>query len=268
MDGGNQPREGGNLILNDDEKNELVKNFPETNSFIRRLAGSREFLNNISRWCIWISVDEIESAQSIIPIKQRIEAVKKLRTNGNTLEKNFINFPYRFVQNNEPKKTQIIVPVVSSEKREYIPIGILDQKTVVLNSANVIFDPEIYLFAVISSKIHNLWVKTVAGRMRTDIRYTSGICFNSFPFPEITEMQKNTLEDHVFKVLDEREQHPEKTIAQLYDPDNMPDGLHKAHHEMDVAVEQCYRKRPFQNDEERLKYLFKLYEEMIETEKK
>ena len=110
------------------------------------------------------------------------------------------------------------------------------------------------------------WVRTVAGRLKTDYRYSSALCYNTFPFPEISKAQKDTLEDHVFKVLDERERHPEKTMADLYDPDKMPDGLRQAHNEMDLAVEQCYRARPFKNDEERLEYLFKLYEEMIEEE--
>lgn len=268
MDGGNQPREGGNLILNNDEKNELIKKFPEATPFIKKLSGSSEFLNNTLRWCIWISANELESAQKIYPLKERIEAVRNLRISGNTLERNFINFPYRFVQNNEPKKSQIIVPVVSSERREYIPIGILDQNTVVLNSANVIFDPEIYIFGLISSRIHNLWVKAVAGRMRTDIRYTPGVCFNSFPFPPISDQRKEDITECVFRILDEREQHSEKTIAQLYDPDIMPKGLSQAHHEMDLAIEQCYRPQPFKTDEERLEYLFALYEEMIEAEGK
>jgi hypothetical protein len=110
------------------------------------------------------------------------------------------------------------------------------------------------------------WVRTVAGRLKTDYRYSSALCYNTFPFPGITDSQKTTLEDHVFKVLDEREQHPEKTMAQLYDPDKMPAGLRQAHHAMDMAVEQCYRKKPFNSDEERLEYLFKLYEEMIALE--
>ena len=104
--------------------------------------------------------------------------------------------------------------------------------------------------------------------MRTDIRYTSGVCFNSFPFPDINDEQKNILEQHVFIVLDEREQHSEKTLAQLYDPDKMPAGLRKAHHDMDLAIEQCYRLKPFKSDEERLEYLFKLYETMIAAEDK
>ena len=109
-------------------------------------------------------------------------------------------------------------------------------------------------------------MRITAGRLDNRLRYLSALCFNTFPFPEITQKQKNNLECHVFNILNEREQHSEKTMAQLYDPDKMPAGLRKAHHEMDLAVEQCYRPQPFKSDEERLEYLFKLYEKMIAAE--
>lgn len=112
------------------------------------------------------------------------------------------------------------------------------------------------------------WVRAVAGRLKTDYRYSSSLCYNTFPFPDISEKQKEMLEEHVFAVLDEREKYPEKTMAQLYDPDKMPAGLRQAHHNMDIAIEQCYRAKPFSSDEERLEYLFKLYEEMVAAEKK
>lgn len=268
MDGGNQPREGGHLILNTEEKNTLVKNFPEIERFIKRLTGSNEYLNSIERWCIWIKSDEVNIAYNIEPLKIKIDLVKELRINGNSLEKNFINFPYRFVQNNEPRNNQIIVPVVSSERRTYIPVGFLDNSIVVLNSANVVFDAEPYIFALISSKIHNIWVKAVAGKLENRIRYTSGVCYNSFPFPDISNNQKEEITDLAFNILDEREQHSEKTLAQLYDPDKMPQDLKEAHHQLDLAIEKCYRNKPFENDEERLEYLFKMYEEMTSKERK
>ena len=268
MDGGNQPREGGYLILTTEEKNELTTTYPEVSKFIRKLIGSNEFLNSLDRWCIWVKENEVDIAKNIEALKIRFEKIYELRVNGNTLEKNFTNFSYRFVQNREPKESQIIIPVVSSERREYIPIGFLDKDIVVLNSANVVYDAEIYIFGLISSKIHNIWVKTVAGRLKTDYRYTSGICYNSFPFPKISQKQKDEITELVFAILDEREKHSQKTLAQLYDPNKMPEGLKKAHHNLDIAIEECYRSKPFENDEERLEYLFKMYEEIINMEKK
>jgi hypothetical protein len=160
------------------------------------------------------------------------------------------------------------MPSTSSERREYIPIGFLDKDTITKNSAYVIYDAEPYLFGIITSKMHMIWVKTVAGRLKSDYRYSSNLCYNTFPFPNISQKQKDEITELVFGILDEREKHSEKTLAQLYDPDKMPEGLRKAHHILDRAIEQCYRTKPFETDEERLEYLFKMYEEMTKQEKK
>lgn len=158
------------------------------------------------------------------------------------------------------------MPLISSERREYIPIGFLDKDVVIQQTAQVIYDAGIHIFGVITSKMHMSWVKTVAGKFETRISYSATICYNTFPFPSITAAQEAMLEEHVFRILDERERYPEKTMAQLYDPDKMPDSLRQAHYEMDIAVEQLYRARPFKSDEERLEYLFKLYEEILGAE--
>ena len=112
-----------------------------------------------------------------------------------------------------------------------------------------------------------VWIRTVAGRLKEDYRYSSNLCFNTFPFPNISEKQKEEITELVYNILDERENHSEKTLAQLYDPDKMPQGLREAHRLNDLAVERCYRSKPFETDEERLEYLFKLYEQMIAEEK-
>ena len=116
--------------------------------------------------------------------------------------------------------------------------------------------------------MHMVWVKAVGGSLETRIRYSSVLCYNTFPFPNISQKQKDEITEFVFAILDEREKHSQKTLAQLYDPDKMPEGLKKAHHALDIAIEQCYRSKPFENDEERLEYLFKMYEEMTGKENK
>ena len=138
---------------------------------------------------------------------------------------------------------------------------------VISNSANVIYNPEPWIFAVISSRIHMTWVRAVCGSLETRIRYSSALGYNTFPFPDITKKQEDELTRHVYEVLDAREAHPEKTIAQMYDPDKMPADLLEAHESLDLAVERIYQSKSFKNDEERLEYLFKLYEKMIEEEK-
>ena len=147
-------------------------------------------------------------------------------------------------------------------------MGFLNSETIISDSAQAVYDTEFYLFAVLTSKIHMVWVKAVAGRLKTDYRYSKNICYNTFPFPPITDTKKSELETHVYAVLEQREKHSEKTLAQLYDPDKMPEGLRAAHHALDLAVERCYRKEPFTSDEERLAYLFKLYEKMIAEEER
>lgn len=259
--------DGGNLILSDNEKNELLTLYPNAKYLIRRLFGSEEFINDVNRWCLWIEDGDYEFAKTIPPINERIENVRNARINGGTRGQNCINTPYKFAWINQPKERLIIIPTVSSERREYIPIGYLNNDVIISNSASIIHDPEMYIFSVITSRIHNNWVKTVAGKLENRIRYTSAVCYNTFPFPQISEAQKQELTQCAFRILEERENHSEKTLAQLYDPDKMPQGLREAHRLNDLAVERCYRSKPFETDEERLEYLFKLYEQMIAEEK-
>lgn len=265
---GSMPRDSGYLVLDKEERLSLISKYPLANRFILKYIGSQEFIRGELRYCLWINDEDFDDAYSIPEIKRRIDLVKTARSESNAdSTKEYASKPYRFVQISYKKKPSIIIPSVSSERREYIPIGFVDSDTVISNLAFAIYDPESYIFAVISSRMHMTWVRTVAGRLKTDYRYSSSLCYNTFPFPDISAQQKEMLEEHVFRVLDEREKHPEKTMAQLYDPDKMPTGLRQAHHDMDMAIEQCYRTKPFTNDEERLEYLFKLYEEMIAKEK-
>jgi hypothetical protein len=181
---------------------------------------------------------------------------------------NYRSTPHHFRDLNEPKSTQIIVPSVSSERREYIPCGFLGADTVISNSAQVIYDAEPWLLSMLnSSRMHMVWVKSCGWKLEERIRYSKDIVYNTFPFPPISDKQKEELTMCTLRILDEREKHSEKTLAQLYDPDKMPDGLREAHRLNDLAVERCYRSRPFESDEERLEYLFRLYEQMIEEEK-
>ncbi len=265
---GNMARDGGNLILTKEEAFDIKSNFPDASKLLRELYGAYEFLNSGMRWCLWITDENYNTAKKIKPINDRIERVYRFRISSKAkTTQQYATIPHKFAQRSHISDSLIILPRVSSERRTYIPFGFFNDGSIISDSAQVIYDPPTHTFAIISSRMHMTWVRTVAGRLETRIRYSSALCYNTFPFPEITEAQKTTLEDHVFKVLDERELHPEKTMAQLYDPDKMPDGLRKAHHEMDLAIEQCYRPQPFKSDDERLEYLFKLYEKMIGEEK-
>ncbi|WMP17540.1 type IIL restriction-modification enzyme MmeI [Thiothrix lacustris] len=234
-----------------------------------KLYGSSEFIKGNVRWCLWLDTDNARNTVESIPdIKRRIGNVKKFREQSkDSGTKKLAEKPHQFREMREAVRELLLISRVSSERRAYIPMGILDKQCVVAD-AQVIYDPPTWIFSVVSSRMHMTWVRAVAGRLETRIRYSSSLCYNTFPFPDISAKQKEKLEEHVFAVLDEREKHPEKTMAQLYDPDKMPAGLRQAHHDMDIAIEQCYRAKPFSSDEERLEYLFTLYEAMIAAEKK
>lgn len=173
---------------------------------------------------------------------------------------------YSFGEVRHQKSDSIIIPATSSEKRDYIPMGFLDDETIISNSAMAIYNAQPWLFAVVTSRMHMIWVRTIGGKLKTDYRYSAKLCYNTFPFPDITPKQKEALSLYVFGILDERAKHSEKTMAQLYNPGKMPKGLKDAHQELDKAVEQCYRLQPFTSDTERLEYLFKLYEEMTKKD--
>lgn len=246
----------------------MINAYPESKSFIKRLVGSAEFIRGIDRWCLYITDEQLLVAESIPPILSRLELVRQFRQNSTeSSTREFANFPHKFYYSVHSDTDSIIIPRTSSERRDYIPIGFLDGNTLISDAASVVFNAELWTFSVLTSRIHMTWVRAVAGRLKTDYRYSSQLCYNTFPFPHITDAQKTMLEHHVNQILQEREHHSEKTLAQLYDPDKMPAGLREAHHQLDLAVERCYRSKPFDTDEERLEYLFQLYEQMIEDEK-
>ncbi|MFO0887501.1 MAG: DNA methyltransferase [Candidatus Saccharimonadales bacterium] len=264
---GNSPYENGNLTLSVSEKEELLKSSPQARKFIRRAYGADELINGILRYCLWIEDSDLTEAEKIEPIKKRIEATKLFRLSGGQVAKGIANRPYQFRYTHTATKSQIIIPIVSSENREYIPSDLLPGDSIIISSAAAIYDPEPYVFGVISSKMHMLWVRRTAGRLANRIRYLSGLCYNTFPFPNVTEKQKRMIENNVYEILDIREKYPEKNLAALYDPEKMPADLRTAHNDLDKVIEICYRTKPFESAEERLAYLFKLYETMIQEEK-
>jgi hypothetical protein len=266
MNFGSMPNDNGNLILDEVEKQKLISQHPKSKTFIKRFMGGEEFIRGNSRFCIWVEEKKIIEAKAIKPIAERIDKIKKLRESSNReATKKLAKLPYRFGEVRHQETDSIIIPATSSERREYIPMGFLTSETVISNSAMAIYDAQPWLFGVIHSKMHMVWVDAVGGKLKTDYRYSAKLCYNTFPFPDITLKQKENLNLYVVAILDERAKHPEKTMAQLYDPDKMPKGLKQAHEELDRAVEQCYRLQPFSSDTERLEYLFKLYEEMTKS---
>ncbi|WP_116789167.1 class I SAM-dependent DNA methyltransferase [Flavobacterium psychrotrophum] len=262
------------LILNSIEKDKIVSENTGIEKFIRPLIGSSEFIKNEKRYCFWITDSELYEAKQYKVIEDRVAQVREERLKSTDAGQNKIaNKSHQFREFYETSNQSVIVPVVSSQRRKYIPCGFINPHEIVPNSAQIIYDCETWVFGVITSRMHMAWVKAVAGRLREDIRYSSSICYNTFPLPKISAKEIENINLHLFSVLEEREKYPEKNLSQLYDPIKMPKSLKDAHHEMDLAIERCYRLKPFVSDNERLEYLFKLYEEMtnenvVSTKKK
>ncbi len=265
---GNKPSDNGNLILSTLEVEQLTYSFPESRKYIKKYLSADDFINGKDRYCLWIEPIEEEDAKSIPPIKERTDKLYKFRSESKAKStRDYAPLDYRFRQISFKETNGIVVPRVSSERRFYIPLAYVDSNTVVSDATNIIYDAEPWLFAIITSKLHMVWMRSISGKLKTDYRYSSSLVYNTFPFPEITILRKEELTQCTFRILEEREKHPEKTLAQLYDPDKMPEGLKEAHRLNDEAVERCYRSTPFNTDEESLEYLFKLYEKMIQEEK-
>ncbi|SUX44506.1 Uncharacterised protein [Chryseobacterium indoltheticum] len=264
---GNMPNDQQFLRISKEEKDQLINKYTEIDKIIKKQVGSDEFINNIERYCYWISDENLSYALTIPEVKLAIDNCYNYRitSKDKTLHSQALR-AHQFREFFECNDNSLLIPIVSSVNREYIPIGFVDRDTIIPNSAQVIYDANSLIFGILTSKMHNVWVKFTAGKMRTDYRYSIFLCYNTFPFPDITNKQKENLNLYVFAILDERAKHPSKTMAQLYNPTTMPKGLLQAHQELDTAIEQCYRLQPFKNDTERLEYLFKQYEEMLQKD--
>jgi type I restriction-modification system DNA methylase subunit len=265
---GNMPNDGGKLVLSLDEKEKLIKCYPQLNQYIKKFIGGREFLNGGDKWCLVVPDNFLYEVAHIEDIQERFKIIAAIRAKSTEKStRKMAQYPNRFYFFSHKDTQSIIVPRVTSANRIYMAFGFLDCNTVISDSAQAIYDAEPWIFSVISSLMHMIWMRTVGGRLKTDYRYSSALVYNTFPFPPISDQRKQELTQTTFRILEEREKHSDKTLAELYDPDKMPDGLREAHHLNDLAVERCYRSKPFESDEERLEYLFKLYEQMIEEEK-
>lgn len=258
---GCMPLDGGNLLMSPQEYSQLVLEQPQSKEFLKKITGSKEYINGLDRWCVWIRDDQVNRAIAVPEIVSRIERTRLTRLGSKAPgARKLASKPWSFREQHGGRA--IIVPSVSSERREYVPIGYVDENTVISNLAFAIYDAEPWVFAFLTSRMHMAWLRAVGGRMKTDYRYSSTIVYNTFPVPDLSDADKQLLTERAFRVLDVREYHSEKTLAELYDPDLMPENLRLAHQELDVTVDRLYRKRAFVSDEERLALLFKLYEEM------
>lgn len=257
---GNMPNDKELLRLSPEEKDALIEAYPNAHKFVRLQVGSVEFLRSIERYCLWISDNDLKEANNIPPIKQRIDAVRDYRVNSKdvTLHEQ-AKRPHQFREFFECNPNTIVIPIVSSILREYIPIGFVPDKTILNNSVHAIYNGNYLVFGLLSTRMHRIWVNQTAGKLKSDFRYSAHMCYNTFPFPKISLSQKEEIEKLAKEIVLVRSEHTEMTLGDMYNPGCFPDDLRAAHHSLDLAVERCYREKPFESDEERLEFLFKQY---------
>jgi hypothetical protein len=264
MEWGNKATDGGNFFFTADERRQLLVESPDANRFVKRFLGAQEFIRGQERYCLWIQDDLRKEAEAIPEIQRRIEAVAKMRAESKAAEtRPAASFPHRFRQIQSVAKCySLVVARVSSENRPYLPIGLESESTIIGDRNFALYDAPLWNMALIASRLHWVWIGTVCVRMRTDFSYSNTLGWNTFPVPTLTDKNKEDLTRCAEDILLAREHHFPATIADLYDPDAMPEDLRQAHERNDEVLERIYIGRRFKNDTERLEKLFELYTKM------
>lgn len=264
---GSMPRDGGNLLLSMAESVSLLNSYPAAKSLIRRYLGSEDLIKGLRRNCIWVEEIDRKYAESIPELAVRFVAVQKMRAES-TLEstRDFSKFPHRFVYlAGKAEKKIIAVSKVSSEKRQYIPVDLLDATAIASDLLFALYDAPLWNMALIASRLHLVWIATVCGKLKTDFRYSNTLGWNTFPVPTLTEQNKADLTRCAEDILLTREHYFPATIADMYDRDRMDTEfplVREAHERNDEILERIYIGRRFKNDTERLEKLFELYTKM------
>lgn len=240
MTTGNRPADGGHLIIENKDYDYFITKEPQAKKYIKKLVGSAEFINNKKRWCLWLVDANISEVRKMPLVLERINACREDRLNSpDKGRQKLANTPMLFRETANPS-SYIIVPRVSSERRRYIPLGFLDKNTIPTDSATIISDATVYHFGILTSNIHMSWMRAVAGRLKSDYRYSKDIVYNNFPWPNPTDAQRTKIEQTAQAILDARALYPDASLADLYDEVTMPPELRKAHQNNDRAVMQAY----------------------------
>jgi hypothetical protein len=261
---GSMPNDGGHLLLDDEVKNEIVKQYPIIKKWIKPLVSAHEFLNGKKRWCLWLADTDPKERKECSEVFKRIQAVKKHREiSSRAATKKLASQSWLFGEIRQPKKNYILIPRHSSENRKYIPFAFLSNKNIVSDSCLAIDNASLYHFGILTSAMHNVWVKYVCGRIKSDFRYSNEIVYNNFPFPNsVTEKNKKAVEKAVEAMFLIRDKYIAKgsTLADIYEASNMPIDLSKAHQLIDKEVDNCYGNKILKTDIQRMEFLFELYD--------
>ena len=268
MTKGNQPSDGGNLILSADERKELLSNDPSLECCIKRYIGAQDYLNNNTiRYCLWLKNISPSVYRHNKEIMRRIEAVRNMRLNSTAPPtRKFAEKPYQFFSTPQTNTNYLIIPRVSSERRRYIPIGFMPPEIIAADSCSIICGATLYHFGILTSNVHMAWMRVVAGRLKSDYRYSGGVVYNNYPWCNPTAEQKAKIEQTAQAILDARALYPDCSLADLYDELTMPQELRKAHNANDKAVMQAYGFKPDMPESEIVAELMKMYQRL--TEKK
>lgn len=262
---GNKPIDGGHYIFTEDEKAAFLDTETGAAKWFRRFVGAEEFLNGSDRWILLLRDIAPSELKSLPHVLARVESVRRYRLASKSAPTRALAArPTRFHVENIPTDSYLAIPEVSSERRTYVPLGYLSPETLASNKLRIISNANLWHFGILSSLMHNAWMRTVTGRLESRYQYSIGIVYNNFMWPDAaTEAQRKTVETAAQHVLDVRAKYPTETLSNLYDPTLMPADLVKAHEALDRAVDACYRKQPFVSEMERVQYLFKLYEAKV-----
>jgi hypothetical protein len=266
--------DNGNYLFTDEEKKEFIKLEPNSKNYFRPALSGDEFINGKNRWCLYLENTLPNDLSKMPHVLKRVENVKEFRKRSIKIPtQNASLIPTLFAEIRQPKSDFLLIPLTSSENRKYIPMAFFDKNYIVTNSCSVIQNASLYLFGILTSQIHMIWVKYTCGRLKSDYRYSNTIVYNNFPFPQNnSEASKKKVEAAAQLVLDARAKYPESSLADLYGSVTMPPALAKAHLALDKAVDLCYRPQPFVTDLSRIEFLFNLYESidtpMFKKEKK
>ena len=260
---GNKPSDGGHLLLLPDERDALIKAAPGAAKFVRRFVGCDEYLYSLDRYCLWLEDASPAQLKALPLVMARVEAVRKMRLESTAAPtQKAAAYPTRFFFESQPNTSYVLVPEVSSEKRLYVPIGLMPAEIISSNKNYLIGEPNLYVFGLLQSIMHMAWMRTVGGRLESRYQYSATMVYNTFPWPKATDKQHEAIERATQSVLDVRDQYPDSTPAELYDPLSMPPELVKAHQKLDKAVDAAYGKTGFNNEAERVAFLFELYRQV------
>jgi len=259
---GNKPTDDGNYLFNDDEKADFLKIEPAATKYFRKYIGSAEFINGISRWCLWLKDATPGELKTMPLVLERIDRVRKFRESSSAEPtRKAAKFPSLFFYTSQPNSNYLVIPETSSERRRFIPIGYMNADVIASNAVYLIPSADLFTFGLMCSTMHMAWTRTVCGRLKSDYRYSGSIVYNNFPLPQnYSAKQILAIELAAQKILDIRKYFPDSTLADLYDPLVMPSELVKAHQNLDKAVDLCYRPQPFPNETKRMEFLFEMYE--------